>query len=663
MSTARGRAQGTTQGIVVIDAYKAAFRRLRSIFVVVALFSSIINVLMLTGSIYMLQVYDRVLSSGSVPTLVGLFSIVVVLYVFLAYYDYLRSHTLGQAAIRLDRLTSAPTILAWIKSGLDKQAGAPKGAQPLRDLETVRGFFSGPTISALFDVPFVPLYLFILFAIHPYLGWLTIAGSAVVAVLAVTGWLASRGSIGRSMALEGMEREFSDWSRREAEVIHAMGMERAISQRWLEIHQATLFAGQNGRQFAQLLTSVSKAFRMLLQSAILTMGAYLVLKGEMSGGMIIASSILSGRALGPMDQIIGQWRSIGRAAEAHRRLQAFFADSLAEKQVMDLPKISGQLSVSGLTKLAPARAGGERGRILSQISFSLEPGDALGVIGNSAAGKSTLARVLIGAAKAEAGDVRLDGATLDQFDPITLGAQIGYLPQAVSMLPGTIRDNIARFDAQARSAEVIAAAQLAGVHEMILGLPEGYGTQMGGVDAPLSGGQLQRLGLARALYGMPKLVVLDEPNSNLDAEGDNALSQAILALRDAGSVVIVMAHRPSAISAVNKVMILHAGAIARFGDKADILVPANAEPRQLSAPQKDIGLQDTGRATGRGAQDVIVFPPPIPIAIFDTEGHIGPQRPGAGQTSPAHLEMAANTEFVSKHAQLFKIARSLEIQA
>jgi ATP-binding cassette, subfamily C, bacterial exporter for protease/lipase len=325
---------------------------------------------------------------------------------------------------------------------------------------------------------------------------------------------------------------------------------------------------------------------------------------------------------------------------------------------MDLPKISGQLTVSGLTKLAPARAGGERGRILSQISFSLQPGDALGVIGNSAAGKSTLARVLIGAAKAEAGDVRLDGATLDQFDPTALGAQIGYLPQAVSMLPGTIRDNIARFDAQARSADVIAAAQLAGVHEMILGLPEGYGTQMGGADAPLSGGQLQRLGLARALYGMPKLVVLDEPNSNLDAEGDTALSQAILALRDAGSVVIVMAHRPSAISSVNKVMILHAGAIARFGDKADILVPANAEPRPVPALQKDMS-----RATGRESQDVITFPPPIPIAIFDTEGHIGPQRPGAGQTSPAHLEMAANTEFVSKRAQLFKIARSLEIQA
>ena len=561
-----------------INSYGAGLRRMRGVFVMVGLFSAVINVLMLTGSIYMLQVYDRVLSSGSVPTLMGLFAIVVVLYAFLAYYDFLRVRSLARAAIRLDRLTSTATFRAWLRSGLPGDTTMAPGGQPLRDLEVIRGFLAGPAILALFDVPWVPLYLAILFMVHPWLGWLTVGGAGVVALLAMINRWVTKTSIAQSMALDGTERDFIERGRRDAEAIHGMGMQGAITTRWARLHEATLAAGQAGSDPSEMLAASSRAFRMLLQSAMLTLGAYLVLKGEISGGMIIASSILSGRALAPVDQIIGQWRSIGRAAEAHRRLGVFFEGELAETARIDLPDPSGQISVVQVTKFAPGKGGMDRARILHQVSFDLAPGDGLGVIGNSASGKSTLARLLVGAWAPDAGEIRLDGATMDQWDPASLGRSVGYLPQSLAMLPGSIRDNIARFDTGADDATVIAAAQLAGVHEMILKLPAGYATQIGGDEMPLSGGQVQRLGLARAVYGMPRLVVLDEPNSNLDVAGDDALARAITTLRAAGSVVVVMAHRPSAIAAVNKVLILHGGMVAQFGDKAEILAAASGAP-------------------------------------------------------------------------------------
>jgi ATP-binding cassette subfamily C exporter for protease/lipase len=563
----------TPQG-AVINSYIGGLRRMRGVFVMVGLFSAVINVLMLTGSIYMLQVYDRVLSSGSVPTLMGLFAIVVVLFAFLAYYDFLRVRSLARAAIRLDRLTATATFRAWVRSGLPGDSTLPVGGQPLRDLELVRGFLSGQAILALFDIPFVPLYLAILFVVHPWLGWLTVGGAAVVAALAVANKMVTKASIAQAMALDGTERDFVERGRRDAEVIHGMGMQDAITARWAVMHEGSLAAGQAGSDPSEVLAATSRAFRMLLQSAMLTLGAYLVLRGEISGGMIIASSILSGRALAPVDQIIGQWRSVGRAAEAHRRLNLFFEGELAAKARIDLPSPTGRISLSRVSKLAPGKAASDSQRILHQVSFELAPGDGLGVIGNSASGKSTLARLLVGAWAPDSGEIRMDGATLDQWDPAKLGRAVGYLPQTLAMLPGTIRDNIARFDPAADDATVIAAAKLAGVHEMILKLPAGYATQIGGDEMPLSGGQVQRLGLARAVYGMPKLVVLDEPNSNLDVTGDDALAAAITTLRAAGSVVVVMAHRPSAIAAVNKVLILHGGMVAQFGDKAEILAGA-----------------------------------------------------------------------------------------
>lgn len=600
------------------DPYRAALRRLRPAVVTVALFSALLSLLMLTGSIYMLQVYDRVLSSGSAPTLVGLFAIVIVLYSFLGLYDFLRSRMLSRAARLLDMGAGPETFRIWLRSSVPGGAEGEKAAQPLQDLGVLRSFISGPAIVALFDTPFVPLFLAVLFLIHPWLGWLTVGGALVVAGLATANRFITRPAIREAAALDGAERDFTERGRRNAEAVIAMGMEEAVTRRWQALHDQTLSTGQRGSDPSEALASSSRAFRLLLQSAILTLGAWLVLQNQMTAGMIVAASILSGRALAPVDQVIGQWRSIGRALEAHRRLGGFFEErSEAARPRIDLPAPTGQITVSRLTKLAPgwsgARAGAERPRILHQVSFTLEPGDGLGVIGNSASGKSTLARLIMGAWTPDGGEIRLDGATSDQWDPATLGRSVGYLPQTLDMLPGTIRDNIARFDAQASDRAVIEAAKLAGVHDMILGLPDGYATMLGGAGGaqPLSGGQIQRLGLARAIYGRPRLVVLDEPNSNLDVAGDDALANAISTLRADGATVIVMAHRPSAIAAVNKVLVLHNGMVARFGDKEAVLTAmTRGGPALAPVP----AAPATARAAAQAAGGKEGAAPPQPAA-------------------------------------------------
>lgn len=562
------------------NAYRAALRALRPSLIIAAVFSAVVNILMLTGSVYMLEVYDRVLGSGSLPTLVGLFAIVVVLYVFLAYYDFLRSRILSRAAVRLDQRVGAKSFRAWLQAGREVGSDGRNEAQPLRDLESVRGFLSSPAVSGIFDLPWMPVYLIVLFLVHPWLGWLTVAGAVVVMVLALVNRVMTRHAVAQAANLDMVERHFSERSQSLAGALLPMGMENALTGRWQELHNATLAGAQKGANASEALVAASRAFRMLLQSSILTLGAWLVIRGEISGGMIVASSIISGRALAPIDQVIGQWRVIGRAAEAHRRLNGFFEGETAKTATrrVDLPRPTGKIDVLQLTKhAAPRKAGGARPHILNRISFSLESGDGLGVIANSAAGKSTLARLLVGAWSADSGEIRLDGATVDQWDADVLGRSIGYLPQSVELLLGTVRDNICRFDPEAKSDDVMEAARMAGIHDMILALPDGYATRVGGPDTPLSGGQVQRLGLARALYGNPAIVILDEPNSNLDATGDAALNQAIVKMREAGTTVVVMAHKPSVLSALNKIMILQGGAIAGFGTTEAILGIGHAE--------------------------------------------------------------------------------------
>lgn len=553
----------------VQNPYSNALWYLRRTFVTVGIFSALINLLMLTGPLYMLQVYDRVLSSGSVATLQGLFIIVIILYAFLGIYEFLRARLLSRASYRLDKQIGTEAFRFWLRSGAYENR---EHYNPVRDLEVVRGFLASPAVLGLFDLPWIPIFLAVVFLIHPWLGWLTVAGAAVVVIAALLNRVSTREPISQAMQRDGEERSFVERARRNAEAILALGMQDRIVGRWAGLHAASLAHNQLGGDRSEMFTAFSKAFRLLLQSGLLTVGAYLALNQQISAGMIIAASIIAGRALAPVDQVIGQWRSIGRAGEAHKRLKGAMDSIGPEKPRVDLPEPKGHLKVVNLTKLTPKGSMvTDRPRILDRLSFELFPGDALGVVGNSAAGKSSLARLLIGAWQPEAGEIRLDGATLDQWHPRDLGRHVGYLPQQVEMLPGTIAENISRFDPEARDKDVIEAAKLAGIHDMILRMPDGYATYVGSAEQPLSGGQTQRLGLARALFGLPRLVILDEPNSNLDMSGDDALVEAITRLRERGNTVIIMAHRPSVIVAVNKMLILHKGQLIKFGPKEDIL--------------------------------------------------------------------------------------------
>ena len=578
--------------------YRQALRTLRRPFLMVAMLSAAINVLMLTGPIYMLQVYDRVLSSGSVSTLQGLFVIVVVLYTFLGLYEFLRARLLSRAGYRLDSLVGAKSFEYWLRSGISQDPG---GNNPMRDLDIVRAFLASPAITGIFDLPWIPLFLGLVFFIHPWLGWLTLAGAFVVAVAAWLNQLVTKRPISDAMAMDAAERSFTERSRRNAESVVALGMSHKVVDRWRDIHRASLARIQVSGDRSEGFAAFSKSFRLLLQSMLLTLGAYLAIKQQVSAGAIIATSIIAGRALAPVDQVIGQWRAIGRCREAHRQLLATLDKIPAEPRRVKLPAPTGVLQVSKLTKLTPGTGRiSDRAKILDGVTFDLFPGDGLGVIGNSAAGKSSLAKLIVGAWKPDSGEVRLDGARLEQWPPEDLGAHIGYLPQTLEMLPGTIAENIARFDPRANDDKIVEAAKIAGVHEMILTLAGGYSTRIGSVTQPLSGGQIQRLGLARAIYGVPRLIVLDEPNSNLDTRGDEALSNAIHTLRARGCVVIIMAHRPSVIRALNKVMILNRGALVHFGEKEEIFRIAMHE-----APATPRISEEAVRAAGENEHPVL----------------------------------------------------------
>lgn len=568
--------------------FSLATKRLHRTFVLVGLFSAAVNILMLTGPMFMLQLYDRVMSSGSVATLQGLFVIVVVAFTFLGLYDFLRVRLLSRAGYRLDQTVGQPAFDIWVNAGL---RGDSIG-KPLSDLAILRGFIASPAVPAIFDLPWMPFYLFVVFIIHPWLGYLALFGAIVVTIAALLNQFLTRKAFVAAMVMDASESFFVDQSHRNAEAILPLGMLDKISNHWRAMHTDGLATGQVGGERAEGFSAFSKAFRMLLQSSLLALGGYLALNQEISAGMIVATSIIAGRALAPVDQVIGQWRSVVRAREAHRRLKALFAAQPEEPDRVQLPEPNGQLDVTGLTKFPPAaRAKADRPPILHNVAFNLSAGDGLGVIGPSASGKSTLARLLVGAWVPDSGEVRLDGATLDQWAQVDLGRYIGYLPQSLELLAGSIKQNIARFDPEAEDEDVIAAAKIAGVHEMILKQPEGYATKLGYGTQALSGGQIQRIGLARAVYKTPKLVVLDEPNSNLDANGDEALAGAIAHLRSKGSVVVVMAHRPSAIAAVNKVLVLHEGTVAQFGDKAEVLQQATR-----SAPNKQIRKREADHA-------------------------------------------------------------------
>jgi ATP-binding cassette subfamily C exporter for protease/lipase len=550
---------------------QVAIRPLRSVFWSVALVSCALNLLMLTGPVFMLQVYDRVLASRSVPTLVALSALAAALYAFWGIFEFLRSRTLSRASFWLDQRLGPPTLTAWLGRAVEDR---PAVARPLADLSIVRQFLSSPALSGLFDMPWIPLYLGFVFIIHPWLGWLTLSGAGLVTVLALVNERVTRSSLDDAAALEQIETRFLDQVHRSADAILPMGMLSALGDHWQRMHGEGAALTQQAGERGEIISALSKAIRMILQSAVLGLGAFLAISGEISAGMIVAVSIISGRALAPVDQVIGNWRSVVRARQAFQRLASILPAEAASEPPLRLPAPNGKMSVRNLTKFAPDPAGvasDTRRLILKDVSFDFSAGDAVGVIGPSASGKSSLARILVGAWRADGGEVRLDGALLEQWDRALLGRHIGYLPQNVELLAGTVQQNIARFDPDSLDEDIVAAAQLAGVHEMILRLPDGYATSAGHGATPLSGGQMQRIALARAVFRAPRLVVLDEPNSNLDADGDAALAVAIDRLRQSGSAVVVMAHRPSAIAAVNKLLMLMNGSVVEFGNKDDVL--------------------------------------------------------------------------------------------
>lgn len=550
---------------------KAGYKAARFGFLAALLLSLAINLLMLTSPLFMLQVYDRVLSSRSVPTLVALFVLIVVLYSGMAVFEFLRTRVLSRIAHGVDAKVAPELFQHWLQKSA---GGLSPGYRPLSDLSALRSFLSSPYLTAFFDLPWSPIYLFVIFVLHPYLGYLSIAGALVVAVLALLNEWATGRTMGEASQLEITENRFSDEAQRNADSVLSMGMSLNAAKAWMKQRVESLAKAQAAGERAEVFAAASKVFRMFLQSAMLALAAYLVIQQQLSPGAIIAASILSGKALGPIDQLIGGWKQIRRARLANKRLNDYLAQPLPMnlEPPVALPKPTGQLGLNQVSKYAPnARTSGNARMILQGMTFDLQPGDGLGVIGPSASGKTTLARLLVGLWMPDQGHLRIDGATYQQWGREHIGPHVGYLPQSFEFMPGSIAQNISRFEPDAKDEDVVAAAQLAGVHQMILSFPQGYATIVDAAVSPLTGGQRQRIALARAVYRMPRLVVLDEPNSNLDVEGDEALSHAIAALRAQGSVVIVMAHRPSAISAVDKILMLKDGRMTDFGLKQDVI--------------------------------------------------------------------------------------------
>jgi PrtD family type I secretion system ABC transporter len=550
----------------------AAFKRA---FGGAALMSGALNVLMLTGSFFMMLVYDTVLPSGSGSTLVSLVILVLIFYAFQGALDLLRSRVLVQIGAALDVTLSARVYRALTRLTLRMKPQADS-LQPLRDLDAVRSFLSGAGPAAFFDLPWILLYLAIAFAFHWLLGITTLIGAAILVGITVLTEVNTREQTREVTTHASRRSGLAETNRQNAEVIHAMGMTGRMEEAWAGANRDYLRSQQTASEIGGRYLSITRVSRMALQSMVLAVGAYLVLRGEASAGVIIASSILVSRALAPVEQVIGSWRGFSAARQSWTRLAEMLAAFPPEDPRLRLPPPTERLSVEGLGIAPP----GGSTLTVAGVSFALQAGQALGVIGPSGSGKSSLARGLVGVWPAVRGHVRLDGASLDQWDPELLGPHIGYLPQDVELLSGTVAQNIARFEDGASPEDVVAAAKQADVHDMILRLPQGYETEVGRSGAALSAGQRQRVALARALYKDPFLVVLDEPNSNLDAEGEQALTRSIMNVRARNGVVVVIAHRPSALAAVDMVMFMRDGSAAAFGPKDEVL----AKVLQQSAP-------------------------------------------------------------------------------
>lgn len=564
-------------------------------FIMLLFFSSVINMLMLAPAIYMLQVYDRVLASRNTTTLLMLTLLIIGLYSVIGLIEYARSSFMTRLGNRLDVKLNQLVFHAAFKRKI--ATGDNNPAQAIADLAQIRQFLSGNSLFALLDIPWTPFYLIIAFLVHPLLGWLSLGGILTLFTLTMVTELTTKKPIQEAQSLSGNNASKLNKQLQNSDAIEAMGMLSTLKRHWLEQHSRVLLLQTKIADKSAALSSLSRFVRVLLQSIALGAGALLVIAGELTPGLMIAASIILGRVLNPVEQVIGSWKQFVQFRGAWKQLAELLKAYPASREVMKLPEPKGNISVEGLFAAPP----GQKNPTLRNISFQLEQGEVLGIIGPSASGKTSLAKLLVGVWSPLSGKVRLDGADICQWDKTLLGPSIGYLPQEVELFDGTIAQNIARFTSN-EGEPIVAAATLAGVHEMILRMPQGYDTPLGPNGYQLSGGQRQRIGLARAVFNSPAFIVLDEPNANLDDAGEHALIQAINTVRTQGKTVVIISHRPTLLGVVSKILLLNEGAVQQFGTRekvfaslreANILKPvqAPATPAETASPIANAELQ------------------------------------------------------------------------
>lgn len=555
--------------------FVAALKTYRQILSSTVVFSIAINALMFVSPLYMLQVYDRVLHSRSEMTLVMITGIALLLLAVYSLLEFLRSRVLVRAGLRLDDMVSKG-LFSRVVTGTLRQPQA-RSEFALSDIDRLRDFFTGSGLIALCDVPWMPVFLIVCFLFHPLVGWISLIGAVLIFGLAIANEFMTKRTLTEASGHAQAAQHFASSTLQNVEVIRALGMETNLRTRWHGMHRSMLVKQAIASDRGGALQAISKFIRMALQTIILGAGAYLSIEGEISGGSMIACSILMGRALQPIDQVVGQWKQIVGARQAYRRLSQVFHDIPEEQVRTQLPAPNGRLVVDQLTVVAP----GSRAPLLNGISFHVQPGQAVAVVGASGAGKSSLVRALVGVWPALAGAIRLDGSELQHWNKDELGNHLGYLPQSVELFAGTIAENISRFHLHASAEDIIKAATAAHVHEMIQNLPDGYDTQIGAGGRSLSGGQRQRIGLARALFGNPAVIILDEPNANLDGEGEEALFKVIGDLKAKMKAVIFVSHKMSLVALAEKTLVLADGRVRSFGPTRDILQP---KPAQAGMP-------------------------------------------------------------------------------
>ena len=580
----------------------------KSTFVTVGCFSAISNMLMLVPSIYMLQVYDRVLPSRNEITLLMLTLMMLGGYVFLSALELVRSFVLVRVGARFDLEMNKRVYTAAFEQNLKRGGG--NAGQSLADLTNIRQFLTGNGLFAFFDAPWFPVYLIVIFIFEPSLGLFALCGTAVLVVLAYVNERVTHKPLAEANAMAIASTNLASNNLRNAEVIESMGMLPNLLSRWYKVHTRFLHLQADASEKAGTIGAITKFVQVSLQSLVLGFGALLAVEGKISPGMMIAASILVGRALAPVQQVIGVWKTFSNTRSAYERLVKLLADNPARSAGMELPKPVGALAVEGITAAPP----GVPAAVLKNLSFAITPGDVLGIVGPSGCGKSTLARMLVGVWPAAMGKVRLDGADIYQWNKAQLGPHIGYLPQEIELFGGSVSENIARFG-EIDAEQVVLAAKRAGVHDMILHLPKGYDTLLGDGGAGLSGGQKQRLGLARAMYGDPSLLVLDEPNSNLDDVGEQALINAIGDLRQRGKTIVMITHRTNVIGITTKMLVLRDGALVMFGPTADVVAALQENQRQAQQQQQ----QQQQAAQAPSAQAKPAQEPAVPASSDSVE--------------------------------------------